>query len=96
MPPVPAPVDVRQFTGQRGESPTYCAGKLRTRVEVTLGGEGRKRGAIDLTSLREDMLDVLLNGARREVQPTGDLSIRQAVGEQREYVSLARGELNAG
>jgi hypothetical protein len=60
------------------------------------GGQGREGGAVDLTCLGQDPLDVLLDGAGREVQPTGDLSIRQAIGEQREYVGLARGQLESG
>jgi len=52
----------------------------------------RLRAVAD-AGLHEDAVDVRLDGRRRDDQALGDLGVAEAVGDQREDLRLARGQV---
>src|SRR6185437_10308388 len=59
-------------------------------------GVGHGAGAAGYVELGEDVLDMMLGGAPADVQRLADVRVGGAVGEQAQYLELARAEGRAG
>ena len=66
-----------------------AAGMLRS-------GDRHELGTRPGGRLAHQALDVLLNGPGRDMQPSRDLLVRQALGNKRKHVGLAGGDAEPG
>ena len=72
-----AEVRRRSFRGDRRPPCEHRRGPLFRGADLLPGREGGRLGPVPQTQLRQDPADVVLDGLARDVEPVGDLGIRQ-------------------
>ena len=65
-------------------------------AETLRSGDGHELGARPGARLAHQALHVLLNGSGRDMEPSRDLLVRQALGDEHKHVSLAGGDAEPG
>lgn len=72
-------------------------GRCRPVAADTLrSGDGHELGARPGARLAHQALHVLLNGSGRDMEPSRDLLVRQALGHEHKHVGLAGGDAEPG